>query len=351
MNDLVLYSVAQLPVLQNTTYATRSEAKDAVVGELRLVQSGATGLVHNAAFDPGMITYDERYQNEQAYSATFVRHLHAIIDRLDSMFAGKRILEIGCGKGMFMNMLRLRGYSATGIDPAYEGDDPHVVKGLFTPALGIRGEGVVLRHVLEHIHNPLDFLHTIRTANGGAGLIYIEVPCFDWILENRTWYDVFYEHVNYFRLDDLQRMFTHIIESGRIFGDQYLYIIADLSALSDRIGPPFRPVTMPVDFKRSLDRFDGLAKAPRAIWGGSSKGVIFSIGLQSLAVDVDCIIDVNPKKQGRYAAKTGLEIVSPETAFANLPPHADIFVMNPNYLEEIANICQGRFNLAAVDAR
>src|SRR3546814_9608010 len=61
--------------------------------------------------------------------------------------------------------------------------------------------------------------------------IYIEVPCFDWIVEHSAWFDVFYEHVNYFRLADLRAMFGTVHEAGHLFGGQYLYIVADLSTL------------------------------------------------------------------------------------------------------------------------
>ena len=71
----------------------------------------------------------------------------------------------------------------------------------------------------------------LRDANGGTGLIYIEVPCFDWICEKRAWFDIFYEHVNYFRMLDFFKMFGSVAASGKLFGDQYLYVVADLATL------------------------------------------------------------------------------------------------------------------------
>ena len=62
-------------------------------------------------------------------------------------------------------------------------------------------------------------------------MIYIEVPCFDWIIEHGAWFDIFYEHVNYFRLDDFRRAFGKVIHAGRSFGGQYLSVIADLDTL------------------------------------------------------------------------------------------------------------------------
>ena len=39
--------------------------------------------------------------------------------------------------------------------------------------------------------------------------------------------------MNYFRLSDFTRMFGNVIESGRLFGGQYLYVLADLATLRD----------------------------------------------------------------------------------------------------------------------
>ena len=109
-----------------------------------------------------------------------------------------------------------------------------------------------MRHVLEHIPNPYDFLCRLRDANGGGGLIYIEVPCFDWILSKRAWFDIFYEHVNYFRLYDFDRMFSRVIRKGRFFVNQYLYVVADLASLRDPVFEQSNTVDFSSDFLREL---------------------------------------------------------------------------------------------------
>ena len=191
----------------------------------------AHGLVHNAAFDGSLLAYDADYQNEQGHSPTFQTHLDDMLDLMDLHFAGRSVIEVGCGKGVFLALLRERGHSATGIDPTYEGNDPHIRRELFTPATKQQADALVLRHTLEHVDDPHSFLTHIRDANGGSGLIYIEVPCLDWILTHRAWFDFFYEHVNYFRLSDFHRLFGTVLESGRLFGGQYLYVVADLATL------------------------------------------------------------------------------------------------------------------------
>jgi SAM-dependent methyltransferase len=346
-----LFRVDQLPVLQNRVYSRREEALAARTGDIVLVQEPATGLIYNRAFDPTLMVYDEAYQNEQACSPAFRAHLDDVLSAIGPLFGGERVLEIGCGKGYFLELMRAAGYAATGIDPAYEGDSPHVIKASFEPGLGLRAGGIVLRHVLEHIPAPESFLDTVARANGGKGLIYIEVPCFDWICEHRAWFDIFYEHVNFFRLSDFRRMFANIRAAGHLFGGQYLYVIADLASLRVPKAQAGDHLALPQDFSSGIDVACAQAAAhagSRAIWGGSSKGVIFSTHLARRGIGFDAVIDINPVKQGRYIAVTGLPIVSPQEAMVKLAPGSLVFVMNSNYLAEIIGQSQGRFEYREV---
>ena len=227
----LLYRQEQFPIFQNRMYDTEEEAKACPKGNVQLVEDQRTGLVYNAAFRPELMAYDAHYQNEQALSPLFQVHLESVSSIIDRCMGRNSIVEVGCGKGFFLEMLLGKGFDVTGFDPTYEGNNPKILKHYFEPGVGIKANGLVLRHVLEHIQDPVSFLHQLKTANGGNGKIYIEVPCFDWICEHKAWFDIFYEHVNYFRLADFKRMFGEVIESGKVFGGQYLCVIAELSSL------------------------------------------------------------------------------------------------------------------------
>jgi hypothetical protein len=351
--DAVLYRAAGLPVLQNRVFDSEADAMGCARGDVTLVQDARTGFVHNRDFDPRLLVYDANYQNEQAESALFQRHLDHVAALLERHFAGRSLIEVGCGKGRFLERLQSRGFDITGMDPAYEGDNPAIRKEFFTPASGLSADAIVLRHVLEHIVDPASFLAMLRDANGGKGGIYIEVPCVDWIREHRAWFDVFYEHVNYFRRSDFERLFGTVHEIGHTFGGQYISVVADLASLRDPAGQEFEPVRFPPDFRASVERHAariGRRGAGRsAIWGASSKGVIFSLLTGQAGGAVGMAIDINPAKQGKYLPATGLQVRSPSDAMARLAPGTDIYVMNSNYLEEIRAVTQGRFTLIPVD--
>lgn len=348
-----LYRVADLPVLQNRTFADPHSARASASADMVLVQDEQSGLIFNQAFDADKLSYDADYQNEQAHSVQFQKHLSDVEGIIARHFKGQELIEVGCGKGYFLELLKGLGYAITGIDPAYEGDNADVIKAPFTRGLGLAADAIVLRHVLEHIQDPVSFLAKIAEANQG-GQIYIEVPCFDWIIEHRAWFDLFYEHVNYFRLDDLRRMFGTVQEAGHLFGGQYLYIVADLSTLRLTPKQPVPRLDLPEGFTRSLERAVQIIQAApeqgSAIWGASSKGVIYSLFLQRAGVAVDRVVDINPAKQGRYLPLSGVRVSSPQEAMDALPEGANLFVMNSNYLEEIKRMTGGRYVYHAVDS-
>jgi hypothetical protein len=340
-----LYKQQSYPVFQNRMYSSREEAINCVKGDICLIEDEQTGLVYNAAFDASLMVYDAHYQNEQAGSVLFKEHLNAVLAIVERHMGRGTLVEIGCGKGHFMEMLLGRGLDCVGFDPAYEGENQKVKKCYFDPDSATAGDGLILRHVLEHIQRPYEFLLQLKCTNGGKGLIYIEVPCFDWICNRNAWFDVFYEHVNYFRLGDFHRMFDSILESGRLFGGQYIYIVADLEALrSPKINRADR-VRFPPEFTKTI----GECSPGALVWGGASKGVIFALLNERAGKPVGSVIDINPAKQGRYMPSTGLLVQSPADGLDALPDGATIYVMNSNYLSEIELISGNRFKCLPVD--
>lgn len=343
-----IYKVDRLPVFQNRMYDTAKAAQNCPRGDMHLVQNHDTGLIYNAAFQPELMVYDANYQNEQAVSPLFSKHLESVAQIVTCTMGCEALVEVGCGKGSFLEMLVRRGCDITGFDPTYEGDSPRVRRHYFGAGVGITARGLILRHVLEHVEDPVQFLHNLRDANSGEGFIYIEVPCFDWIIKHRAWFDIFYEHANYFRLTDFERMFGHIVASGRLFGDQYLYVVADLATLHYPKASAADLVKLPSDFAAGISAKDAGEKSA-VVWGGASKGVIFALLRERIGQPVSRVIDINPAKQGKYLPATGLRVDSPEDALAYLPLGSTIYVMNSNYLQEIREMTNNAYRYIGVD--
>ena len=343
----LLYQQENLPIFQNRMYESERQARSCPKGDVNLVQDLDTGLIYNDAFSADQMHYDAAYQNEQGNSAFFQDHLNSVSNLIAEKIGCKDLIEVGCGKGLFLEILWSHGMEATGFDPTYEGDDERVQKEYFSHELGINGEGLILRHVLEHIVDPVDFLQDLAKANGNRGLVYIEVPCLDWIIEKNAWFDIFYEHVNYFRLNDFKKIFSSVIHADRAFGGQYLRVIADLSSINQPVYDAGEAVKFPEDFLDGMNRFSKTT-APLIVWGGASKGVIFSVLMERLGRRVDRVIDINPLKQTKFLPGTGIQVEDPANALQGMPKGSTILVMNPNYFEEIREMAGTRFNCVLV---
>jgi len=345
----LLYEQASYPVFQNRMYDSAKEAINCPKGDIRLVENLATGLVYNDGFQPALVTYDGEYQNEQGLSEHFRHHLDAVAGIVGMHLGRNRLVEVGCGKGFFLEKLLQSGFDITGFDETYEGSNPRIRKQYYGPGTIDRAEGLVLRHVLEHIKDPFEFLTMLRDANDHSGRIYIEVPCFDWICKHKAWFDVFYEHVNYFRLSDFYRMFGRIVECGYLFGGQYLYVVAELSSLRAPVYDSSDPARFPDNFTRSIDTPTLVDSGQCVVWGGASKGVIFSLLKIRAGRAIDAVIDINPAKQGKYLPATGIRVSAPAQVLPTLSAGATIIVMNSNYTSEIRAMSNNAYKYVEID--
>ena len=106
-------------------------------------------------------------------------------------FAGKRVLEIGCGKGAFLALLAERGDNAgDGYDTTWEDDGrPHDRRlRFFDRRLTAREvsspyDAVVCRHVIEHVPDVRGFLAELAAIVAAAGdpIVMLETPALEWI--------------------------------------------------------------------------------------------------------------------------------------------------------------------------
>lgn len=340
-NLSTIYTVSGIPVFQNKVYETVNEAQNVVTGNVKLVRCLNCGFVFNADFDNNVMHYDVHYQNEQAYSLFFQKYLRELVDLFtEKKLHEMKIIEIGCGKGFFLEMLRENGFDAIGFDPAYSGEKSYVVKDYYSDKYSyLDADLIILRHTLEHIQEPLNFLNSIANAAKPGAKIFIEVPDFEWIIKNKAFWDIFHEHCNYFTLDSLSSLFQNS-DQGSLFNKQYMYLIADLNDLRKQAIPvKISPSDFEIphlheivdSYRKFVQNSSGLM-----VWGAGAKGATFVNLIDPGRNYISCLVDVSPEKQGRYIAKTGHRIISP----AELPKVAktgQVIVMNDNYYQEIEN--------------
>lgn len=362
---------ARTPVLLNRTYRASAEARRAATGALAFTGCVNCGFVWNAAFDDAAIVYDGDYENDQAHSGVFREHLDAMAVRALAMLdadAAVNAVEVGAGQGVFLKIVAdaagERLQSATGFDPAWRGQPgggPLPTR-IYTDLFGTDAASrlahppnlVISRHTIEHVSDPLSFLAAIRAGIGNrAGVrILVETPCAKWILDNWAIQDFFYEHCSLFTAHTLRRALEatgfEVTTVDHVFGGQYLCA----EAVTRGPGGPLEWCNPePPDFvawsrrkDEMLARWSGIlseakAAGPVYVWGAGAKGITFACLFDPEATRLSGLVDINPNKQGTFAAMTGCPIVSPDAICGERPA---IIVMNANYEDEIRRICAAR---------
>jgi SAM-dependent methyltransferase len=356
--------VARAPVLCNVLWPTREAARRAPTANVRLGFCGECGHVFNLDFDPRVLDYTAAYENSLHFSECFQDYARQLATRLvrTHRLYGKEIVEIGCGQGDFLALLcELGGNRGYGFDPAYAGPDPDpgregrltIVRGRYPSRdREYPADFVCSRQTLEHVEDPKAVLTALRRALGdreGVG-VFFEVPDAAATIRNLAVWDIIYEHVSYFTRPSLARAFRECgfavrgVES--LFGGQFLGVEATPAAARERrvdeeagaLTEFARDVSaFPDRYRSKLDGWgavlDGLrANGQRAVvWGAGSKGVTFlnTLGLHD---QIEYVVDVNPRKQGKHVAGTGQAIVPPEFLRDYRPDV--VILMNPIYLGE-----------------
>lgn len=351
-----------VPVLVNRPYESPEAAAAAPVGRFELAFCRGCEFGFNASFDPALAKYGEEYENEQGHSAAFRAHMDFVVERLLAARGGRTgpVVEIGCGQGECLRRLAARAPGPTrlfGIDPTCRAAlDPQArlvwIRSTLEQApreLLPRDAALAYsRHVIEHVPDPVGFLRAwaARGLAAAETAILLETPSLEWIVQERAFVDLVYEHCNYFTARSLAILLRRAglgrQSTERMFGGQYWLARGERGAAGATEEPRqgiFEELARFASAEPRLaqqwaGRVRELAAGGRvALWGAGAKGVTLANLLLAAGQRVDCMIDVNPLKQGRFLAVCGAPIVSPEEAAWRGVGTA--VVLNPNYLSEI----------------
>ncbi|MGB5748258.1 MAG: class I SAM-dependent methyltransferase [Desulfobacterales bacterium] len=362
-----LIQIQEVPVFCNMLWDRREKALKAARGDIDLVFCHTCAHVYNAAFDASRMQYNPQYETALDYSPTFQKYTRKLAQRLASTYQlqGKKIIEVGCGKGEFLRLLADIGQNrCLGFDPSYNSRQADtetlnspisIIQDYYSEQYADhRADFVVCRQVLEHIREPAPFLKMIHSGALGHddAVIFVEVPNAMFTLRQLGIWDLIYEHCSYFTALSLKRLFVETglnpINIEETYGGQYLCIEARPPAQNRKqdhisLDLSFTEVENDVqnfaeNYRQTISEWrKNLAEIKQSgarpvVWGAGSKGITFMNVLPGAAA-IDCVIDINPHKQGLYVPGTGQQVVSPER-LPEIRPDV-IIVMNPLYLDEI----------------
>ncbi len=363
----VIYSKKNCPVLNNVTYKTKEEALNCVVGNIELLLCHNCNIVFNGVFDGELMAYRHDYNNERIFSHTYENYLNELVEICSKgISAGTRILEIGCGKGEFLKRLCLAtGARGFGYDHTYEGDEQcednvKYFKKYFNPSdCEEVFDVLVMRHVLEHIQRPYNFLESIYKHGvlSPNAKLWIEVPDFEWIVKNGVFNDITYEHCNYFLKHALKNMVMsvgfNVVKAGNIFDEQYILLEAICVSQNyvEKVKLNYDEPLLKFNskFHKNKEEYNNIINSGEniCVWGASGKGVIFLSELvDDMLKRIKYAIDINPKKQGKFLPLSAKRVYPPEK-LKQIEGTISVLIMNEMYEREI---CQNLDNMG-VDAQ
>jgi SAM-dependent methyltransferase len=348
-----LLDVGEMPVLCNELCSTEEDAHRVRFGRIELTFCRNCGHLFNKAFDPSQVVYSPAYENSLHCSARFQGYADSLAEQLVEQYdlRGKRVVEIGCGQGDFLRSICAAGdNTGFGFDPSYQGgneDDRVTIRPWSFSDLEGKFEAdlVCCRHVLEHIHEPTEFLKALAAKLAPETPVFFEVPNGLFTLRDGGVWDIVYEHCGYFSPVSLERAFRLAgIDVERVeeaFEGQFLVVHGRVSHVEtdgvlvdgslEALATGFAEAhTDKVEQWRNKLR-DQLSGGGRVVvWGAGSKGNTF---LNLVGNGVLGIVDINPKKHGKFVAGAGQPIIKPEQLRDTAP--STVVIMNPAYQEEI----------------
>jgi hypothetical protein len=359
----VLY-IKDFPVISNLLWHSAEDATNTVRGDIQLMFCNSCGHVYNQAFDPSLLKYNGQYENSLGFSAVFQQYAVDLAGYLVEKYKlfNKNIIEIGCGKGDFLKLLCESGNNhGVGFDPSIvdpEGMSSSKIRFIADEYSEqyhyLNPDFLCSRHTLEHIFEPQKLIQLLRSTIGEKQepVIFFEVPSLEYMLGNVSIWDVIYEHYSYFSRSSIQNLFSQsgisMINMSEKYGNQFLCFEGSFAAQANFFHGSINSQTVE-DLRTQVDVFTyrcqekieywqrkliSMASAGKktALWGAGSKGISF-LNLLKVKEEISYVIDVNPRKEGKYITGTGHKIISPNF-LSDLQLDA-IIIMNPLYQNEI----------------
>jgi SAM-dependent methyltransferase len=183
----LLYSLPERPRRQISTVSIRKEGRlrERFPPETKAEGARSAPTPSSAPGEPRRITLDAHrdYYSAGGYD---IARLEWTLNEFLSSPQSLDVLEIGCGDGAMLELLKARGANACGIDASLSGVHRCQQKGLSAQCLDVSTDGVpypscsfdvvISLETFEHLMNPYFSLQEVRRVLRPAGRFLCSVP-------------------------------------------------------------------------------------------------------------------------------------------------------------------------------
>ena len=267
----------------------------------------------------------------------------------DYKLKNKKVIEIGCGEGEYLDIIKKSIPLAWGIDNSIHcvdenSDASRLVKGYIdSPHYKITDidfDAFFCFNFMEHWPNPNLTLKGIynNLTDGAVGLI--EVPNLDMMMEKELFTEFIQDHLSYYTEETLrttlERNGFEVLECKPIW---YNYILSAVVRKRER-----------TDFSHFHEKASKISKEVNSFIDSFHKVVVWGAGHQSFAAlalfdlkhRISYVVDSAPFKQGKFTPATGLYIDSPEILYGDSMVDA-IIIMAASYSDGILQKIRDKF--------
>jgi SAM-dependent methyltransferase len=312
-------------------------------------------LIHQCRFC-GLVQHDlpaVSYYKDAIRAVGFSEEMRAFRKRQlnawlsDTGLKKRRVLEIGSGNGEYLDLLKDAGASCvSGLEHSQTAVKDCLKRGLdvrqgfldksFKNPWSDGFDGFAIFSFLEHwpdLNESLRCLHGLLT-NGATGLI--EVPNFQFIVENHLYSEFTPDHIFYFDQKTLRAVLEingFIVDAMESIWHNYI-ISAKVSKKPALDGSGFRQRQALVvkEIQHFVDRF----KPNEVVIWGAGHQALAVMSMADLGDRISHVVDSAAFKQGKYTPGTKLLIKAPASLLDDKPKA--MIIMAAGYSDEVLGV-------------
>ncbi|MDK8183530.1 class I SAM-dependent methyltransferase [Paenibacillus sp. UMB4589-SE434] len=249
------------------------------------------------------------------WGASFKRTREQQLERLARWApARKRFLDIGCGVGHYLEMAKEHFEELYGVEPSLTSTLSARQKGFsvvhdyFHAGLSFEAgfDAISIIEVLEHLEQPSEVFAQAAQLLNDNGILLIEVPNGQRIVQERLYYNLCTDHIQYFSVASLTEMARR---AGLTIVCAQEALDPNLLELYAKKVPASRDT---FDSKRqvALEKLKSKCstKAKIAAWGAGAESACFLAMIEG-SIQLECIFDSDQAKHGHHIVR--IPIVKP----------------------------------------
>lgn len=154
-----------------------------------LVRCGECRFVFSSAIPTAeeLTEHYEQYGRDDYLSPVTVKRYHELLDRFEPARKNNRILDVGCGIGLFLGVAQARGWKVYGTEFSDRAVEICARKGIVMHRGSLDSANyqadffdvITSIEMIEHINNPVEDLSNVAAILRPGGLLYITTPNFN----------------------------------------------------------------------------------------------------------------------------------------------------------------------------